>query len=97
MPTSLEIPADVRFKVKKRRDQSQIEANLHFLVDEIGIDFDLRSDIVELLELTRRVRNNFAHGDWAAVREDLDSLDAQTSFELVALLFIDLSDACGKL
>lgn len=96
LPRSAEIPEGIRFKVKKRRDESQIDANLRFLVDKIGIDFNLRSEIGELLELTRRVRNNFAHGDWAAVRDGLNTVDLNTGFELVALLFMDLSGACGR-
>ena len=96
LPSSLEIPEGIRFKVKKRRDESQIDANVRFLVDELGIDFNLRSEIRELLELTRRVRNNFAHGDWAAVRAGLNTVDLDTGFGLVALLFMDLSEACGK-
>ncbi len=85
LPRSAEMPEEIRFKVKKHRDESQIDANLRFLVDKIGIDFNLRSEIGELLELTRRVLNNFAHVDWAAIRHGLNIVDLGTDFELVAL------------
>jgi hypothetical protein len=96
LPASLEIPAGAKYKVKKRRGESQIDGNLRYLVDELGINFKLRTEIAELLELSRQVRNNFAHGDWANVRRDLNKVDAPKSFELTALLFMDLSEACGK-
>ena len=95
-PRSMEIPAGERFKVKKSRDESQIDAHLKFLTSELEIEFHLEEDIANAIELSRNIRNNFAHGDWENVRANLDKLSFQRSLELTALLFLGLCEACGK-
>lgn len=96
LPRSMEIPAGERFKVKKSRNESQIDANLEFLTAELEIDFRLEEDIATAIELSRNIRNNFAHGDWQNVRANLNKLSVQRSLEITALLFSNLSEACGK-
>ena len=95
-PRSMEIPAGERFKVKKTRNESQIDANLKFLTAELGIEFNLEEDIANAIELSRNIRNNFAHGDWENVKANLNKLSVQKSLEITALLFLGLCEACGK-
>jgi hypothetical protein len=73
-------------KVKPKSGEGSVDALLRHLSDVRRFKFELDADEKNLLDSSRRVRNDFAHGDWQAVR----AASANLSFERVLGLVYDI-------
>jgi hypothetical protein len=77
-------------KVMREKNESQIEAYIRYLKNDCAIDLSVPDNIYDLINLSRKVRNEFAHGDWDVVRESLKEVDLPLAFQAVTHLFEDI-------
>lgn len=81
------IRKNVRFKVPKKNTESIIEASLSYLLKTKKFKFKVSPEMISILDKTRTLRNNFAHGDWENVREMIDEVEVNYCFRIVGNLF----------
>lgn len=91
-----EIPKGERFKVRPKADESNIDAQLRYLVEECGFTFQLDDHERDLLDTCRKLRNDFAHGDWANVRSALDKVSFKNALNLMSAMFTKIETGMPK-
>ena len=90
------VPAGKRFKIKNNNNESQIEANLRYLNEKCNFDFQIDEKIISLLYHCNKIRNNFAHGDWINVEEDITKIDLASAFKAISDLFKSIEQGSPK-
>ena len=85
------VPAGEKFKVKKARNESQIDATLRFLNDRLTVKVILPPTVADGLENARVLRNAYAHGDWEEVRDSLHRIPPTLAFDLAELILDELA------
>lgn len=73
--------------------QSELETLVSMLKKRTASDLELFSKHARKIDLVRRLRNRYMHGDWAGVRDLLRQLDIESSFRLVSDLFASLEES----
>ncbi|MHC2672993.1 hypothetical protein ACVI1J_005156 [Bradyrhizobium diazoefficiens] len=81
-----ENPKGERFKIAVRKDESNIDAQLRVL-RERGFRFELTDEEKALLDEGRKLRNNFAHGDWNEVEGELAALPFRNVLRTISTVF----------
>tara|TARA_B100000029_G_C17172716_1_gene813913 strand:- start:37 stop:726 length:690 start_codon:yes stop_codon:yes gene_type:complete len=81
------VPAGKRFKIKNNKNESLIEANIRYLKEKCNFNFQIDEKIISLLYQCNKIRNNFAHGDWINVEEDIVKIDLASAFKAISSLF----------
>ena len=84
---STTIPKGTRFKVKTISGKSIIESSMLYLIDTKKFQFDIPLHLNEELEKIRILRNDFAHGDWENVRENIKTFQISNTFKNAGELF----------
>ena len=72
---------------KQLRGKSKIDSYLSFLQKEFSLEFDVDDGVHTLISISRRIRNDFAHGEWDKIRSSMKNFDLQNSFRVVTNLF----------
>jgi hypothetical protein len=80
-------------KRKRSKGTSDIESYLALLRAECGLVIDEPKDTFKVREVCRRVRNDFAHGEWDKCRRAMSRLDLALAFNSVAALFFAIEQA----
>ena len=88
--TSVEIPKGEKFKIKVKDKESIVDAALRYLKETNHFNFELDNDVINLLEICRTVRNDFAHGDWINVKHSINSIELDDAFRTVSKIFHSL-------
>jgi len=89
---SYEIAEGERFKVRTKIDESNIDAQLRYLIEECGFSFQLNNQEINLLDMCRKLRNDFAHGDWQNVRSALDEVSFNGALILMSAIFTKIEN-----
>jgi hypothetical protein len=84
---SYEIPTGERFKVQPKPDESNIDAQMRYLIEKCGFTFQLDDRELDLLDMCRKLRNDFAHGDWSSVRSAIDKVSFVSALNLISAIF----------
>ncbi|MBN3945132.1 MAG: hypothetical protein HWQ38_00995 [Nostoc sp. NMS7] len=80
-------------QVKKLKRASDIDSYLAHLKHQGGLQFQEYTDTLELRNVIRKVRNDFAHGTWDNVRINLAQLNLRDAFGTVSNLLYKIEDA----
>jgi hypothetical protein len=72
---------------KQKGGESKISAYVNYLKTICKFDLIEPIEFLELREECRKIRNNFAHGDWDDIRDELIKISLHQSFLAVSTLF----------
>lgn len=81
---------------KRGRSMSDFEFMLHHLQHNGGLHLNVDDDSVGVINMFREIRNAFAHGDWATLNEQLDSVSLRTCLEAVARIFQHIEESAWQ-
>jgi len=90
--SSYEIPKGARFKVRLRKGESNIDAQIRYLINKCRFNFALDDHEKRLLDQCRQLRNDFAHGDWSNVRSALKTVSFQDALGSISSIFAKIED-----
>jgi hypothetical protein len=82
--------------IRPRTRESKIESALRYLRDQCGLVFDEPAESRDMREICRRVRNEFAHGDWERVKQGLSSIDLADAFGSASELLYHIDRAAAR-
>lgn len=82
-----EVGAGERFKIKTRNGESIFDAQMRYLMEGCNFKFEVDSNEKELLELCRRLRNDFAHGDWLSVKHAIEKVTFGVALRVMSSIF----------
>ena len=74
-------------KAKQLPGRSKIDSYLSFLKESCSLTFEEPAESEELRDAVRRIRNDFAHGDWEKVEDACKEIGLRRSFSASASLF----------
>ncbi|WP_438764980.1 hypothetical protein [Kushneria sp. TE3] len=81
---------------KKERGISDIRFYVRYLVN-YGVEINNVDELILQVDEFRVVRNNFAHGKWSKLEEDLHELSLKKAFTSVSKLFEEIEDAAWRI
>lgn len=85
-------PAGINFK-HPNKSMSKTAAYIFYLQHSCGLAFEEPADAASVRENCRVMRNDFAHGDWDAVRTNINAQPLRKAFEAYAILFEKIESA----
>jgi hypothetical protein len=72
---------------------SKISAYVRYLQENCSLSFDEPEQTIAVRENCRRIRNDFAHGDWDAVRRHITGQSLCSAFDACSTLFREVEAA----
>lgn len=78
---------------KEKKGVSKVETYIGFLQNECKLNFREPDSSIHIREDFRKIRNNFAHGDWDNVRRDVPDCSLRAAFEAFSALFSEIEMA----
>lgn len=70
--------------------QGKVATYLQFLSNECAINFDEPPEAASLRRRCQEIRNDFAHGDWDDVRDQVSGVSLRESFAAIASLMYEI-------
>lgn len=71
---------------KRGKGQSQVDSYLAYLRDVCSLTFEVPAETRKVMELHKKLRNDFAHGDWDVFQKKLTGIDLPMAFDAVSAL-----------
>lgn len=82
------------------RKTSRTMSDVQFLLDHLkhgcALHLTIPDDVLAVVDSFRVVRNSFAHGHWARVREQLDAVSLRDCVQAVSLMFEHIEHAARR-
>lgn len=85
-------PTGTKFK-QSNKSMSKVAAYIGYLQCGCGLAFEEPANTASVREKCRGIRNDFAHGDWDAVRIGVTTQSLRGAFEAYSLLFREIENA----
>ncbi|WP_159075947.1 hypothetical protein [Microvirgula aerodenitrificans] len=85
-------PTGTKFK-QSNKSMSKAAAYIGYLQYDCGLAFEEPANTASVREKCRVTRNDFAHGDWDAVRVGITAQSLRGAFEACSLLFREIENA----
>jgi hypothetical protein len=77
-------------KIKQGAGQSKVEASIEFIKNNFFPNLTIDNEIWDLLKKAQTVRNSYAHGDWDDIRQEIQSIDIVSIFDISSKLFYEI-------
>ena len=85
-------PSGAKFK-QSNNSISKVAAYIGYLQYGCGLTFEEPANAASVREKCRKIRNDFAHGDWDEVRIGIKTQSLRGAFEACSLLFREIENA----
>ncbi len=81
-----------KFRLQSSFKESKIEGSFKYLRDKCNISFFPDDKIKNTLKHINTIRNNFAHGDWDEIKNNIEKISVKECFKISSSIFSKIED-----